>query len=89
MDEKNHNIILEGRKKLSLTACSEVVSFNESEVVLVTDEESVVISGEGLRVEEVSKMSGEIVIRGERIDSIIYRKGRGKSKESVIGRIFK
>lgn len=89
MDERMHNITLENRKKLSVTACSEVVSFNEAEVNLIAGEDTLVIKGEGLRVEEVSKTSGDAVITGEVIDSITYSKGHRKNKEGVIRRMFK
>lgn len=89
MDEKRHGITLEERKRLCVTECSEVVSFNENEVVLNTKEDSVVICGENLKVEEVSKATGEAVITGEVIDSIVYKKGKRKNKEGIIGRLLK
>lgn len=89
MDEKTHNITLEGRSRLNVTACNEVISFNDTEIVLDCEGESLVICGERLRVEEVSKASGNAYITADIIDSIIYKKGRKKSSEGFIGRIFK
>lgn len=89
MNEKIHNIVLEDRGKLSVTACSHVVSFNETEVVLVTDEDTLTVKGMNLKVEEVSKISGEVLITGEVIDSIVYSKGSRKNKEGMLRRMFK
>ncbi len=89
MDEKRHNITMEGRSRLNATMCSEVVSFNETEVVLIVENETLTICGENLRIEEVSKMSGDVCVAADVIDSIIYKKGRRKSKEGLVGRIFK
>lgn len=89
MDEKRHNITLEGRCRLYVTMCNEVVSFNETEVVLTAEDEMLVICGSNLRVEEVSKTSGDVVIAADVIDSIVYRKGRKKTREGLVGRIFK
>lgn len=89
MEEKMHCVNLEGRKRLHITMCSEVVSFNEEEVVLNLENEQLVITGGSLKVEEVSKSSGEVTVAAEIIDSIVYKKGRGKVKEGLVGRLFK
>lgn len=89
MEERIHNITMEDRKKLTVTKCGEVVSFNEAEVLLNVEDDTLVISGVNLRIDEVSKNSGDAVITGDVIDSIIYRRGKKKSKESIVGRIFK
>lgn len=89
MDEKTHNITLEDRKRLSITLCSEVLSFNENEVTLITESEQIIVKGKMLKVEEVSKTSGNVIVAGESIDSIVYMKGRAKSKEGIFGRLLK
>lgn len=89
MDEKMHNLVLEDRKKLSVSACEEVISFNENEVALVADGCTLIVKGTGLCVEEVSKTSGEVIITGEIIDSVVYSNGGRKNKEGVIRRMFK
>ena len=89
MNEKTHNITLEDRCHLKVTECSEVISFNDTEIVLDCGGDSLVICGERLRVEEVSKSSGEVLIASDIIDSIIYKKGQKKTKEGFIGRLFK
>lgn len=89
MEERIHNLVLENRTKLSVSCTAEVVSFNENEVNLIDDNSLLVIKGEKLKVEEVSKQSGEAVITGESIDSIVYSKHVKGSKEGFIRRILK
>lgn len=89
MEEKIHNITLEDRCRLSVTACSSVVSFNENEVILVAESGTLSIKGTNLNVEEMSKVSGDVLITGEVIDSITYSKGYRKSKEGMLRRMFK
>ena len=89
MEEKIHNLILENRTRLSVSSCSEVVSFNENEVNLVAEGSLVTVKGINLKVEEVSKQSGEAVIVGESIDSIVYSKHLKGSKEGLLRRILK
>ncbi len=89
MDEKIHSLVLENREKLTVTCCIEVTSFNENEVILLTNDSKILIKGLTLKVEEVSKQSGDVTIMGESIDSIIYSKHQKGSKEGLIRRILK
>lgn len=89
MDERAHNIILENRERLTITLCSEVLSFNENEVIVIAEGGQIVVKGKMLKVEEVSKTSGNVIVAGENIDSIVYMKGRAKSKEGIFGRLLK
>lgn len=89
MEEKTHSLILENRTRLSVSCCSEVVSFNDAEVNLITDGSLLTLRGINLKVEEVSKQSGEAVIVGESIDSITYSKHLKGSKEGLLRRMFK
>ena len=87
--DQMHNIVLENRERLSVSAVSEVISFNESEVNLLINECALVIKGVNLKVEEVNKQSGDVVIEGESIDSIVYSKHTKRGKEGIIRRILK
>ncbi len=89
MDEKIHNVMLEDRKRLAITLCSEVLSFDENEVIIMAEGEQIVVKGKKLKVEEVSKTSGNVIVTGESIDSIVYMKGKAKSKEGIFGRLLK
>ena len=89
MEEKKHSVILEDRKRLMISSCEEVISFNENEIVLCTNSATMIIKGNSLKVREVSGESGDVVIEGESIDSVVDTKGVKSKKEGLIGRIIK
>jgi len=78
-----HNLILENRKKLSVSGIEEVESFNEEEIILRTVHHGVmVIKGTELHINKLNVDSGDVSIIGEvasmdYIDESIKAKGPG------------
>lgn len=61
-----HNLILENRKKLSVSGIEEVESFNEEEIILRTAQHGVmVIKGLELHINKLNVDSGDVSITGE------------------------
>ncbi len=90
MDERIHNIIIEERKKISLSAVSEVVNFDEAEITLKVKGATLTVKGSGLHVEELSVETGEAKLSGDSVDSIVYSKiDHERSKEGFFGRLLK
>ena len=81
--ETIHNLILENRKKLSVSGIEEVESFNEEEIVLRTSHHGVlVIKGTDLHINKLNVDSGDVKISGEvstldYIDESLKAKGPG------------
>ncbi len=71
-----HNVIMESRKKLTLSGIEDVDSFDEETIVLFTDTGSLTVKGEDLHINRLSVESGEVLIEGH-IDSLIYADGDG------------
>ena len=69
--ESVHNIVLEGREKLSVSGVVEVVSFDENELVIETSRGQLTVEGDGLHVEKLSLEVGELCVMGN-IESMIY-----------------
>lgn len=63
--EMPHNIILEGREKLSISGVLDVQSFDEEQVLLETVRGMVVVCGQGLHVERLQLEAGELIVEGE------------------------
>ena len=63
--EMPHNIILEGREKLSISGVLDVQSFDEEQVLLETERGMVVVRGQGLHVERLQLEAGELIVEGE------------------------
>ncbi len=90
MDERVHNIIIEERQKISVSAVSEVETFDESEIVMKVKGATLSIKGTDLHVEELSIEAGEAVINGNTIDSVTYSKiDRERSRDGFFGRLLK
>jgi len=66
-----HHVVLEGRRRLSVSGVEDVESFDENGVALLTSKGPLVIRGNGLRVGKLTIDGGEIHIEG-RVDSLQY-----------------
>ena len=60
-----HNIILEGREKLSISGVLDVQSFDEEQVLLETVRGMVLVRGQWLHVERLQLEAGELIVEGE------------------------
>ncbi len=89
MDEirKNGNLILENREKLTVSGITDVESFDTSKIVLLTHSGTLCVSGNDMRVKQLSSENGEAHIEGH-IDGCVYYDGK-KEKESFFKRVLK
>jgi sporulation protein YabP len=88
-EERKSNLSLENRKKLALTGVIEVISFNETVIMLNTSLGSMTIKGEGLRMNKLDVQNGEVMIVGT-INSCIYSGAEiKKDNESILKKLFK
>lgn len=89
IEEKKSNLILENRKRLALTGVVEVISFNETVIMLNTNLGSMTIRGEGLRMNKLDVQNGEVMIVGT-INSCVYSGVEiRKDNESILKKLFK
>ncbi len=88
--ETVHNVILENRKKISVSGVDDVESFNEEEIVLHTKEQGILlIKGASLHINRLSIDTGDVNITGE-INAMEYLAVSLKSKGSgFFGKLFK
>lgn len=84
---KKHSMILENRKKLSMTGVKDVAGFDEQCVNLITELGDLCIKGEGLHISDFSGESGELNIDGE-IYSMVYSETR-QPEGGFFSRIFR
>lgn len=83
------NIVLENRKKLSLSGIRDVLSFDDQIVILETDLGMLTIKGEDLRINKLSIDTTEVKIDGK-INSLNYsEKQDRKTNGNLLGKIFK
>jgi len=68
---RNHTLSMENRQKAALTGISEVLAFDENQVILSTDAGEIALTGEELHVTRLMLEEGQLTVEG-RIDSIFY-----------------
>lgn len=62
--QKPHNVVMEQRRKLSLSGIEEVDSFDENQVTLHTADGALVIRGSDLKIGKLSLETGEVSVTG-------------------------
>lgn len=84
--DRPHSLILEDRRRLSISGVTEVVSFDDSQVVMDTDRGLLTVEGAELHVEKLSLDVGELTLEGE-IDMLTYAR-ESKNKGGFWSRVF-
>lgn len=82
-----HNIILEGRKKLSVLGVLDVGNFNENCVSAVTNMGALVIKGQELHINKLDTKTYELEVLGK-VDSVCYTQIKQKGG-SAFKKLFK
>ena len=87
---RQHKMTVSNRKMGTLTGITDVIAFDEAEVVLETDMGMLSIKGEGLHVKRLDLEKGEVDSDG-RMDSFFYSEQRNSvaKDESFLGRLFR
>ena len=77
MTEQNlpHALSLSERKKLSLTGATEVISFDDTAVVVNTPLGTLVVQGRDLQLKTLTPDGGNVVVEGD-IISLTYEQPR-------------
>ena len=69
--ELHHNVIMEGRRRISVSGVDDVESFDENEIVMGTSQGLLVLQGKELRIEKLSLDTGDVMVEGV-IDKLEY-----------------
>ena len=80
-----HSLTLTERKKLTMTGAVEVVSFDETTVVVNTSLGTLVIQGQNLQLKALTLDGGNVAVEGE-IAGLQYEQSRAGS--GWISRLF-
>jgi sporulation protein YabP len=82
-----HNLIIEGRSKLSVSGVIEVESFDEESVIISTSKGLLSIFGKGLHIEKLSLDTGDVIVEGL-VDQVEYE-DEVRASGGFFGRLFK
>ena len=90
VNKRVHKITLMNRRTCMINGVSDVVSFDEHEILLETDQGMFTIKGSDLHVNRLTLEKGEVDIEGK-IDSMTYSDGGGynNKNESLLSKLFK
>ena len=83
-----HNIIMEGRKRLTISGVTDIDSFDEQTVVLFVETGELEIRGEGLHLNRIDVDTGELNLESERIDALSYADNH-PVRGGIFGKLFR
>ena len=83
-----HNIVMESRRRISVSGVNDVESFNEDQVILHTDMGALVIKGDGLHINKLNTEIGEVAVEGS-VNSMEYAESRSGKGAGIISRMFR
>lgn len=85
MQQLPHRLTLDERKKLTVTGVTEVVSFDENNVILRTALGTLIVQGQGLQLKQLTLEGGNVAVDGE-IGSLVYEQTRQAG--NLLSRLF-
>lgn len=90
INRQQHRMMINNRRSGAFTGVTNVVAFDEGEIILETDMGTLSIKGEGLQIKRLDLDKKEADLEG-RMDSFFYseKKGFGAKGESFWSRLFR
>ncbi len=82
-----HSLVIEDRKKLTLTGITDVGNFDEESICVYTSSGEILIKGEKLQVNVLDVKTGQFQAEGK-IISLQYSDKRAKN-QSLFSRVFR
>ena len=85
-----HKMTMTNRRNCTVNGVNDVLSFDVNEILLETEQGMLMIKGDGLHVNRLTLVKGEVDIDGK-IDSFTYSDvaGAGHKNESLLARLFR
>lgn len=84
-----HKVVIDSREKIIITAVEDVDSFNEVEVILLTNHGFITVTGEDLHISKLNLEDGQLVVEGK-VQSIDYADHEEqRTKHGVFSKVFR
>ena len=61
---KAHSVVIDNRERVTVSGVEDVDSFNEAEVILVTEAGYITISGQDLHINRLNLDEGQLIVEG-------------------------
>lgn len=88
MTENFHNVIMEGRSKVSISGVTDVDCFDENKVLIYTVMGELTIKGKHLQVDDFSVDTGEMSLNGD-VWSLTYGDKDKRTTLSWFAKLFR
>lgn len=86
---KQHKMVMINRKNCSLTGVTDVIAFDDKEVILETQMGTLFIRGQNMHIKRLTLEQGEVDVEGS-IDAYMYSgKKAMDQKDTLFGRLFR
>jgi len=83
-----HTVHLDDRKRALLTGVTDVASFNEQEVIVLTQEGDISLVGDGLHISHLNLEDGKLTVEGK-IAGIEYGDSPSQKRGGILSRVFR
>lgn len=83
-EELKHDVLIKSRKRMEMTGISDVSSFDDTEIIVQTQNTDVSIEGENLKIERFNSENGELILNGL-ITGLFYYSKRAEKKRKGVG----
>ena len=84
----NHNIVMEDRKKISLSGVVDIHSFDDELILTETQCGILTIKGSELKMNKLNLENNELIVEGQ-IMALIYSENDETKKTNMFGKLFK
>ena len=89
MNRAPHKVVIDSRQKVIITAVEDVDSFNENEVIMLTNHGFITVTGEDLHINKLNLDEGQLVLEGS-IQSIDYADHEEeRTRKGVLSKVFR
>jgi sporulation protein YabP len=90
VENKRSNLSLENRKKMNLDGVTEIISFNDEQILLKSVLGNMDIRGTDLKMNKLDVQNGDVTISGD-ISYIVYTSEEKKQRKQsgIIARLFR
>jgi len=84
-----HKVVIDARRKIVITGVEDVDSFNENEVIMLTNHGFITVLGEDLHINKLNLDDGQLVVEGtiQGLDYADHEEQR--SKGGVFSKVFR
>lgn len=84
----SHNIIMEDRCQLTVSGVTDIDSFDEQTIIVITEMGELTVRGEELHINRLSLEVGELLVEGS-ISSLTYADREEKSPGGFFAKVFR